>query len=136
MIACVSSILINSSGLIATWIISNSGIDTYEATTAWGLSVVTLKTEQFAHNNLTDWIMRLFKRQKIQWPLQKETIPQNGMAPSNSERLRVNYARHRLTNYHQLLERFDGGDFAVLSALHLRVYSAIAVVYPQLPRSA
>ena len=40
--------------------ISNSGIDTYEATTAWGLSVVTLKTEQFADNNLTDWIMRLY----------------------------------------------------------------------------
>ena len=55
-----------------------------------------------------------------------------GMAPSNSERLRVNYARHPLTNYHQLLERFDAGDLAILSAIRAKVYAAISVAYPEL----
>ena len=51
---------------------------------------------------------------------------------ATQDKLCVDYARHRLTNYHQLLERFDAGDLDILTAIRARVYSAIAVVYPQL----
>ena len=51
---------------------------------------------------------------------------------ASCERLCVNYTRHRLTNYHRLLERFDAGDLAVLSAIRAKVYAAISVAYPQL----
>ena len=53
-------------------------------------------------------------------------------AGSSSFRDLVNYAYHRLTNYHRLLERFDGGDRAILNAIRMKVYAAIAATYPEL----
>jgi hypothetical protein len=57
-------------------------------------------------------------------------------AGSSSFRDLVNYAYHRLTNYHRLLERFDGGDRAILNAIRMKVYAAIAGPIPNSPRSA
>jgi hypothetical protein len=48
------------------------------------------------------------------------------------DRACVNHIRHRLTNYHRLLERFDAGDIVLLNAIRTRVYSAISAAYPEL----
>jgi hypothetical protein len=45
---------------------------------------------------------------------------------------RVNHIRHRLTIYHRLLEKYDAGDAAILRAIRVKVYGAIAVAYPEL----
>ena len=44
----------------------------------------------------------------------------------------VNYARHRGTNYHKLLEWYDAGDRAILHAIRARIYNAIASAYTEL----
>ena len=55
-----------------------------------------------------------------------------GKAGGSTPKVLVNYAYHRLTNYHRLLERFDGGDRAILNAIRMKVYAAIAATYPEL----
>jgi hypothetical protein len=44
----------------------------------------------------------------------------------------VNYVRHRLTSYHKLLQRYDAGDPAILSAIRGQIYKSISAVYPEL----
>jgi hypothetical protein len=51
---------------------------------------------------------------------------------AGDDRACVNYARHKLTLYHKLLERYDAGDRAVLAAIRIKIFRAIAVAYPEL----
>jgi hypothetical protein len=51
---------------------------------------------------------------------------------AEDDRSLVNHIRHRLTNYHRLLERFDAGDSSVLNMIRTKVYNAISAAYPEL----
>lgn len=58
------------------------------------------------------------------------TIPVSELRGDAKER--VNHIRHRGTPYHKLLEKYDAGDKAILSAIRSRVYRAISATYPEL----
>jgi hypothetical protein len=53
---------------------------------------------------------------------------------AGDDRGAVNYIRHRSTPYHKLLERYDAGDRAILSAIRAKIYSAISAAYPELEK--
>ena len=51
---------------------------------------------------------------------------------AGDDRACVNYARHRQSDYHKLLQRYDAGDRAILNAIRSKVYGAISAAWPEL----
>jgi hypothetical protein len=70
---------------------------------------------------------------KLEIPIRALSLEQLRQV-ADDDRAIVNSIRHRQSPYHKLLERYDAGDRAILHAIRVRVYNAIAAAYPELGR--
>jgi hypothetical protein len=59
-----------------------------------------------------------------------QVTPLDELLGNNQQK--VNCIRHKHSDYHKLLWRFDAGDRAILNAIRSKVYKAISLAYPDL----